>query len=241
MLRVSFIGAGNVGTHMAERLRETGAKIVQICSRSGVPVSQLDPNRADVVIVAVSDDAIAGVLDSIPSAGKALWVHTAGSVGIEVFDPEKFPRHGVLYPLQTMLKGRQADWERVPLLVEGDPQVGEIARRMSPSVAELDSDSRRRLHAAAVMCCNMVMYLWSQSERIVNGAGLDFDMLKPLMKMTLDRALEISPSEAMTGPAKRGDLNTMRKHAAALPPDIAKTYTELSREMLAQFHPELTL
>lgn len=242
MLRVSFIGAGNVATRMAERLRECGAEIVQICSRSGVPVSELNPDRADMVIVAVSDDAIAPILASFPSAGSALWVHTAGSVGLDVFDPAKFPRRGVLYPLQTMLKDRPVDWARVPLLIEGtDSLLEETARKMSSSVARLDSASRRRLHAAAVMCCNMVMYLWSQSERIVADAGLDFDMLKPLMQMTLDRAMELGPAASMTGPAKRGDLHTIQGHCDALPPDIAETYRELSRQMLAKFHPELTL
>ena len=241
MLRVSFIGAGNVASQFASRLSRVGAEIVQICSRSGVPVSDLDPERADVVIVAVTDDALAPVLDSIAAPGSALWLHTAGSAGLDVFDPAKFPRRGVLYPLQTMLKGRETDWANVPLLVEGDPQAGEIARKMSPLVAEVNSADRRRLHAAAVMGCNMVMYLWSLSERICRDAGLDFNMLRPLFKLTGRRVMEMSPSEAMTGPAKRGDLSTIRKHIAALPPDIAQVYKHLSAEMLHHFHPHDTL
>ncbi|MCX4331163.1 MAG: DUF2520 domain-containing protein [Muribaculaceae bacterium] len=240
MLKVSFIGSGNVATRFAARLRQAGVEIVQICSRSGEPVSSLEPDRADLVIVATADDAIAEVLDSVPSAGSALWVHTAGSVGIDVFDPEKFPRYGVLYPLQTMLKEREADWSTVPMLVEGDPQVLEIARMMSTSVARLDSASRRRLHAAAVIGCNMVMYLWSLSERICNDAGLDFDMLKPLLRLTLERAMQMSPSDAMTGPAKRGDLKTINGHIAALPPEIAEVYSFLSDKMLAALHPANT-
>lgn len=241
MLRVSFIGSGNVATRMASRLRQIGAEIVQICSRSGVPVSELNPNAADLIIVSVSDDAISHVLDSVKSAGNALWVHTAGSVGINVFDPKKFPRHGVLYPLQTMLKDKEVDWTQVPLLIEGAAEIESIARQMSPSVAKLDSDSRRRLHAAAVMCCNMVMFLWHQSQQIVENAELDYDLLKPLMKMTYERAAEIGPENAMTGPAKRGDLNTIKKHIEALPDDIAETYREISRQMLAKFHPEIKL
>lgn len=241
MLRVSFIGSGNVATRMAARLRDVGAEIVQICSRSGAPISELNPNAADLIIVAVSDDAIHQVLDSVKSAGNALWVHTAGSVGIDVFDAEKFPRHGVLYPLQTMLKNNDLDWNRVPLLIEGNPEIESVARMMSPSVTYLDSASRRRLHAAAVMCCNMVMFLWHRSQQIVENAGLDYSLLKPLMKMTYERAAEIGPEKAMTGPAKRGDLNTIQKHIAALPDDIAETYREMSRQMLAKFHPEIEL
>lgn len=239
MLRVSFIGAGNVGTRMAERLRELGAEIVQICSRTATPVSELDPWRADLIIVAVSDDAIAPILNQIPKAGSALWVHTSGSVGMDVFSPEKFPRHGVLYPLQTMLKGAPLDWATVPLLVEGHPQVEAIARQMSPSVAHLDSESRRRLHAAAVIGCNMVMYLWSLSKQITDAAALPFEMLHPLLRVTLDRALTLGPDAAMTGPAKRGDVNTISKHIAALPPEIADTYRLLSNQILSQFHPEV--
>lgn len=240
-MRVSFIGAGNVATRFAERLEECGVEVVQMCSRTLTPVSELDPTAVDAVIIAVSDDAIAPILDSIPSAGGAVWLHTAGSVGIDVFDPAKFPRRGILYPLQTMLKTSEADWSKVPLLVEGDPLAGELARLMSPSVAELDSESRRRLHAAAVICCNMAMYLWSLSEELTDRAGLDFDMLRPLIELTARRAQEMSPAAAMTGPAKRGDEQTMRKHLAALPAEIGEVYKFLSNKMLQQFHPEIQL
>lgn len=235
-MKVSFIGSGNVATRFAARLREQGVEIVQICSRSGLPVSRLDPDAVNAVIVAVSDDAIAPVLAEIPKAGKAVWMHTAGSVGLDVFDPGKFPRRGVLYPLQTMLRNRPADWQRVPMLVEGDPLCARLARLMSPSVAELDSASRRRLHAAAVICCNMATYLWSLSEELTDRAGLDFDMLRPLIDETARRALTMSPARAMTGPAKRGDLQTLRKHLDALPEEIAGVYKFLSNKMLLQFN-----
>lgn len=235
-MRVSFIGRGNVASQFIDRLKEKGVEVVQVCSRGGLPVSELNPDAVDAVIMAVSDDAIAPILEQIPSAGSAVWMHTAASVGIDVFDPAKFPRHGILYPLQTMLKGHPADWSKVPMLVEGDALCGELARLMSPSVAELDSESRRRLHAAAVICCNMAMYLWSLSERLTDLAGLSLDMLRPLIEMTAARALEMSPAAAMTGPAKRGDLQTIGKHISALPPDIAEVYKFLSNKMLQQFN-----
>ncbi len=235
-MRVSFIGRGNVATQFIDRLKEQGVEIVQVCSRGGTPVSELDADAVDAVILAVSDDAIAPILQQVRSGGRAVWMHTAGSVGLDVFDPAKFPRRGILYPLQTMLKGHPTDWSKVPMLVEGDALCGELARLMSPSVSELDSESRRRLHAAAVICCNMAMYLWSLSEELTDLAGLSFDMLRPLIEMTAGRALEMSPALAMTGPAKRGDLQTISKHIAALPPDIADVYKFLSNKMLQQFN-----
>lgn len=238
--RVSFIGAGNVATRMRRRLEQLGWETVRVCSRSGEPVSELDPQKADLVIVAVSDDAIPGVLAEVGEAGDALWVHTSGSVGLDAFDAAKFPRRGVLYPLQTLRKDVDVDWSRVPIFIEGDdPLLGEVAREMSPTVAPLDSASRRRLHAAAVMGCNMAMYLWSLSERTMADAGLDFALLEPLLRLTLERAISPGPSASITGPARRGDLGTIAKHIAALPPEVADTYRTISRKMLREYHPEI--
>lgn len=239
--KVSFIGTGNVATRMAERLHELGIEVVQMCSRSGVPVSEFDPSRVDAVIVAVSDDAIAPVLNEVPGCDDVLWLHTAGSVGIDVFDSRKFPRRGVLYPLQTLLKTRTVDWAQVPLLVEGDPGAGELARLMSPSVAELDSSQRRRLHAAAVLTSNMAMYMWSLAQEITDRADLPFDMLKPLLDMTARRAQEMPPAQAMTGPARRGDVDTIRLHIKALPPAVAPVYEFLSQQILKKYHPDDSL
>lgn len=241
-LKVSFIGNGNVGSHMADNLASAGAAIVQICSPSRGNMDLFDPTKADVVIISVTDDVIPDLLESLPSAPGTLWLHTSGSVGIDVFDSSRFPRCGVLYPLQTLLKGQPADWSKVPLFIEGsDPMIREVALMLTPSVGELDSLSRRRIHAAAVVGCNLVMYLWSLSERIMDSAGLDFNLLTPLFELTSRRGLSGSPSESLTGPARRGDVGTMRKHLEALPEDIAEVYRLLSNNILAQFHPEKKL
>ncbi len=240
--RVSIIGAGNVGSNFAEKLRAEGVEIVQICSPSLGNMDDFDPTGVDAVIIAVTDDAIPRLLDAIPRNKSALWLHTSGSVGIDVFNSDEFPRHGVIYPLQTMLKGTRPDWNNVPVFTEGDdPLIGELARRLSPRVAPLDSLSRRRAHAAAVICCNLVMYLWSLSEGAMAEAGLDFRMLAPLMELTWRRAASGSPEQSLTGPARRGDVGTMRKHLEALSPETAEVYRLLSRNILKRFHPDLTL
>lgn len=242
MRRVAFIGHGNVATRMAARLEQLGIEVAGFYHRSGSPVSQLNAEEVDAVIIAVTDDAIASVLRQVHPSAQTLWLHTSGSVGIDVFPPELFPRHGVLYPIQTMLKERNLDWKDVPLFIEGDdPEIGRLARLMSPKVAPLDSLSRRRLHAAAVVGCNLVMYLWALSADIMQRAGLDFHLLAPLLEMTLSRALSGSPAHALTGPARRGDLNTMRKHLEALPPDAAEVYRLLSQKILNIHHPDLEL
>lgn len=194
------------------------------------------------MIIAVTDDAIPGLLASLPSAPSTLWIHTSGSVGIDAFEPEKYPRRGIIYPLQTMLKGVEPDWDNVPIFIEGnDELMSELARMLSPRVAPLDSLSRRRAHAAAVLCCNLAMYLWSLSERVMTEAGLDFSMLRPLMELTLERAVSGSPEQSLTGPARRGDLGTIHKHLDALDDETAEVYKLLTQNILNRFHPELKI
>lgn len=241
-MKISIIGAGNVGSNFAAKFKAAGADEVKLFSPSLGNMHEFDPRKADAVIIAVTDDAIEGLLQSLPESPSTLWIHTSGSVGIDAFTPEKFPRRGIVYPLQTMLKGVEPDWDNVPIFIEGDdPLTEELARMLSPRVAPLDSLSRRRAHAAAVLCCNMAMYLWSLSERVMKEAGLDFRMLRPLMELTLERAVTGSPEQSLTGPARRGDLGTIRKHLAALDPETAEVYRLLTQNILNRFHPDLKI
>ncbi|MBD5361679.1 MAG: DUF2520 domain-containing protein [Bacteroides sp.] len=241
-MKISIIGAGNVGSNFAARFRRAGVEDVSLYSPSLGNMSDFNPQEADVAIIAVTDDAIPGLLASLPSAPSTLWIHTSGSVGIDAFEPEKYPRRGIIYPLQTMLKGVEPDWDNVPIFIEGDDELtSELARMLSPRVAPLDSLSRRRAHAAAVLCCNLAMYLWSLSERVMTEAGLDFSMLRPLMELTLERAVSGSPEQSLTGPARRGDLGTIHKHLDALDDETAEVYKLLTQNILNRFHPELKI
>ena len=241
-MKISIIGAGNVGSNFAARFRRAGVEDVSLYSPSLGNMSAFNPHEADVVIIAVTDDAIPGLLASLPLAPSTLWIHTSGSVGIDAFEPEKYPRRGIIYPLQTMLKGVEPDWDNVPIFIEGDDELtSELARMLSPRVAPLDSLSRRRAHAAAVLCCNLAMYLWSLSERVMTEAGLDFSMLRPLMELTLERAVSGSPEQSLTGPARRGDLGTIHKHLDALDDETAEVYKLLTQNILNRFHPELKI
>ena len=94
--RIAVIGSGNVATHLATAVEG----VVQICSPNLANAAALaekvgcdatnspsDLADADIYIVAVKDDAIAAVLESVPTrCRKALWMHTSGSVGKSVFD-----------------------------------------------------------------------------------------------------------------------------------------------------------
>ena len=76
-----------------------------------------------------------------------------------------------------------------------------------------DSDKRKILHLAAVFACNFANHCEAIAEKILQDNGIDFDVMKPLIKETFDKILTTSPKLAQTGPAIRNDKNVMQMHA----------------------------
>lgn len=238
MKRIAVIGAGNVASSLVPALEALdGVSVVQNWTRrSGQP---LTPD-ADVYIMAVSDDAIAPLADRFAGLNPgALWLHTSGSVGMDALAPLG-RRHGVFYPLQTFTRGRRLDFGDIPLFIEGsDPSVAgemkELAARLSRRVYDADSSTRRAMHVAAVFACNFANHLWSVADGLLRERSLSFDILGPLLGETLTKALESSPAEGQTGPARRGDSRVMGEHIASLPPDLAEIYRVISRHIINQY------
>ena len=72
-----------------------------------------------------------------------LWVHTAGSMPISVFEGLT-ARYGVVYPLQTFSKSREVDFKKIPFFLEANSSedekvLGEVARALSSDVRFLSS------------------------------------------------------------------------------------------------------
>jgi predicted short-subunit dehydrogenase-like oxidoreductase (DUF2520 family) len=55
-------------------------------------------------------------------------------------------------------------------------------------------------------------------------------MYLPLMAGAVENLRRSAPAAALTGPVRRGDLDTLRAHLAALPPDAAPLYRVLGLE-----------
>ncbi|MDE7442838.1 MAG: DUF2520 domain-containing protein, partial [Muribaculaceae bacterium] len=169
-----------------------------------------------------------------------VWMHTAGSVDMHCF-PASMPHHGILYPLQTFSRDVDVEMRRVPFFIESSDEnslklIATLGDMLSDVVKPLDSESRRKLHAAAVLACNMPMYLWSLAHDVLQLNGLDFNVMRPLLEVTLDKAMRCNPADVMTGPARRGDRATIAKHMSDLPPQAADVYAFLSDRILEMFH-----
>ncbi len=81
---------------------------------------------------------------------------------------------------------------------------------------EVGDDARTAYHAAASIAANHLVALIGQVERVAATAGLPLDAFAGLVRAAADDALELGPRHALTGPARRGDWDTVEGHRTAL-------------------------
>lgn len=194
------------------------------------------PDDADFYLMAVSDGAIAELASKF-SGSKGIWMHTAGAVPLEVLEAH-FGECGVLYPLQTFSAQRELTMDEVPFLVEGSsPGVEEkilrLAVSISAKVVEMNSEERLRMHLVAVFANNFSNHMVSIATRLLEENGGDFSLLEPILKETFLKMYETGPEKAQTGPALRGDEETMKKHLNLLKghADWASLYALISQDI----------
>lgn len=247
-MTVVFIGAGNLATHLASALQESGHQIIQIFSRTYESASRLGSKLnvpftnntsellqdADIYIYAVSDSALADLAE-LSVAPEAIHIHTAGSVSMDVFSGKK-TNCGVFYPLQTFSKLKDLHFKEIPVFIESSSemvrdQLIRLARSVSDKVYEITSSQRLNLHIAAVFACNFVNCFYHIASDLVEKADLPFDVLKPLIFETADKIRLLSPGEAQTGPARRMDMDVIDKHLNLLDqdPELRRLYQEVSQ------------
>lgn len=109
-----------------------------------------------------------------------------------------------------------------------------MAKSLSQKVKELDSESRKRLHIAAVFACNFTNRMYAISNVLLEESGVDFKVMLPLIEETAEKVATLPPSQAQTGPAIRGDVRVMDSHLESLKshPDFAEIYKLMSDNIL---------
>lgn len=229
---LSFIGSGNVASQLARSFQLAGHKIDMVCSRNAVTGKELasrvgamfvsDPAQLssgnDFIFICVQDDEIANVSAQIPKANYTV-LHTSGSTELQVL--QRFDFYGVCYPLQTFSKGREVRMQEVPVAIEASEpavlrQLQVLAESISGRVVEVSSAQRLYLHLAAVVTNNFTNYLFQLADDLLKEKNMSLDLLGPLMRETVEKAIAMGPAVAQTGPAKRKDVKLMQKHLALL-------------------------
>ncbi len=241
MIKIVILGGGNVALHLFSALKsDAGISVVQIYNRS---IKKLEHLRneialtnnlselvpADIYIIAVTDDAIAGVANALKDR-EALVVHTSGSASLEDLKPNK--RRGSFYPLQTFSKEKQVDFRTIPICIEAENEADldllhRVASAISSQVVPISTQQRQALHVAAVFVNNFTNHLYFVGSEICEQNKLSFDLLKPLIKETAQKLEMLDPFSAQTGPARRHDISTLTRHENQLKQENHKAIYKL--------------
>ena len=209
-MKIAIIGKGRVATHLSQALASAGHDMIMCGGRKRI---QAVPADAEVVIMSIKDDAIANVASEFADSN-ALVLHTSGSISIEAIPSA---HRGVMYPMQTFSMDRAVDFRQIPLFLEASSEedmkmLSRLSATISDTQMHMNSEQRKSLHLAAVLCCNFVNHLFELSHDVMKEQGIPFRILFPLIEETIAKIHTLTPHEAQTGPALRWDENVMQSH-----------------------------
>lgn len=257
--KIVLIGSGNLASQLGPVLVATGAEVVQVYSRriaharklakilNAPATNKIDKisTNADLFLFAISDGAIRSVAEQVskylPEKRKHIFAHTSGATPQLVF--KGLSKHyGVFYPLQTFSKDRSADFSTIPFCIDGNrklvrTKLSHLAKTLSPKVSLITDQQRAVLHVAAVFVNNFTNALFGAGKEILDQHNIPFQLLTPLILETAKKVQENPPLLMQTGPAKRGDQETIQGHLdlLSLTPDLQELYQKLS-DLIIQQH-----
>lgn len=202
-----------------------------------VPDRLIGTVAARLASASVSEHATGSAqVPQLPLAGK-IFLHCSGSMGLEALAPlQREGAHvGSLHPLQSFAGGA-TQLAGVYMAVDGDEAACAAAQQIAVAMGghpfQVPAAERAAYHAAACICSNYAVAVEALAQRLMSrwlgDEAAAWQALLPLFKGTaanLERTA--SPRTALTGPIARGDVNTVEKHLAVLPPDLVDVYCSL--------------
>jgi predicted short-subunit dehydrogenase-like oxidoreductase (DUF2520 family) len=240
-MRLGIIGGGRAAWAFGATWRRIGWPIAGVWLREGSPspiASLLDAprrspaelaNDAELLLLAISDRAIAELAASLPES-RAIVFHPSGSLTAV--------RDGFsLHPLRALpAVGEPSDLRDTLLVFEGDHR--DVARQIADAAgarfAEIAPEKKAAYHAAAVFGSNYVALMLELARDLI---GIDDvrDDLVALAESAIANWRTHDDAQRFTGPAARGDRETIERHLAALAdrPELVAIYRLLADRILA--------
>jgi predicted short-subunit dehydrogenase-like oxidoreductase (DUF2520 family) len=268
--RIALIGAGRLGSGVAELLAREGlppAVIVDCVAERAESLARRLQGREikiatsldsalleglDWLLLAVPDDAIAAVGETLLQAGVALHgaavLHFSGAAPAELLQPLRAAGAaiGTLHPLRSLAFAERAaeDLRGAVFAFQGDEAARAPAERIVAAARGtlfvISAESKPLYHAAAVFAANLSVVLVHAADELLARAGVPETLrrraIADLALGAIENACSVGPGRALTGPVARDDAEVVRGHLEALAreaPELREAYLALSRLALA--------
>ncbi len=241
---ITLVGAGNLAQALAPALRRAGYAIHEIVVRNnpasrrrgtalarrvGARVASSADARlvSDILWICVTDDAITPAARALADRWKGtVALHSSGALASDALTP--LARKGIslasLHPMMTFVGRSAPSFVGVAFAVEGDAAATRaatrIARDLGGSVFRIAKEGKTLYHAMGSFSSPMVIATLAMAERIGRAAGVPRaylpKVLRPILRQTLENYFRRGAAGAFSGPIVRADLETVRRHLAAL-------------------------
>jgi predicted short-subunit dehydrogenase-like oxidoreductase (DUF2520 family) len=260
MKTINIIGAGRVGTTLGRCFTHTQTAHIQgVLSRSletaqaacnfigaGVACTLLaDLPQADIYLITTPDDAIASVAQALSNhlSTPAILLHCSGNLASEVVRVSNHCTVASIHPIRSFANAALASAHYAGTLhaIEGDAAALAILKPLFENIGgqcfEIQATEKSQYHAGLVIANNYLTTLHYHATQLLMNAGLSEAAAKnintEMMQQALQNLQQLPHAAALTGPLKRGDLNTVQKHLAVLKTTGAeKLYQALAQATL---------
>jgi predicted short-subunit dehydrogenase-like oxidoreductase (DUF2520 family) len=237
-MEVILVGPGRAGMSLGLALRAAGHRVTAVTGRGDLTssadrlgadfVGGDDPlPPADLLVVAVSDGAIAAVAATLASRVSGLRgaIHLSGAVPVAALQPlaARGIAVGAFHPLQSFPdpdRGARAIPGSAVAITATDRGLHGLLERLAAGLGmrpfDLSDEHLALYHAAASMASNAVgASLWL-AERLFEAAGVDPAVARPLVERVVEHSFGSGAAVALTGPVARGDMATVAAQIEAV-------------------------
>ncbi|MBO6524522.1 MAG: DUF2520 domain-containing protein [Balneolaceae bacterium] len=234
---VSIIGPGRLGSALKSAFLKAGYDVNHVYERGDT-----FSGFADLILVTTPDSEVRKVSSKIASSGQELngkvFIHCSGAFASSILQElkDRGARTACFHPLMSV-SPETVSFKNIYFDIEGDesvlPLLEEMAKNIGAKSIRVSPKEKELLHVSAVMASNYMVTLADLSLRISVSANIPertlMDAFLPLMRSSLENLERLNPTEALTGPIARGDIQTIQKHVKLLQnnPEMLEMYKKL--------------
>ncbi len=235
--KIAIVGLGKVGTSLAKLAVQADYNFLGGFGRNrekirdalnfvgtGRILELKECLDADFIFITVPDNYIREISKRLAAfqedlTGK-LFVHCSGLLSSEVLTDLKLKggltaSFHIMFPfVNPEFSSKYLKGSYVAIEGEAKELLFRFALDLSLKPFEINPSIKAFHHLACVLSSGMLLSLLSYTEEMIKESSNPFDAYIELAEKALKAAREYPLSEAITGPWKRGDENTIKSHLA---------------------------
>jgi predicted short-subunit dehydrogenase-like oxidoreductase (DUF2520 family) len=262
---ITIIGLGRLGSALLRALDLAGYPIASVVSgkntlNKSLPSSVKQHSArianlkviGDICFICTPDDAIASVATELSHTLQLSGTTVVHVSGAKVSD-ELIALEGLcagiasFHPIQTFKPGSEpAVFKNISVSLEGDKHAVDIlipiVQALGANHLILNASDKTRIHVAAVFVSNFMSSLFLIADDIlkesqVKSTSASSEIFATICRQTLENILTDGLPAAITGPASRGDVQTLIKHLDMLDSlEYKQIYRLLSKRITTEFY-----